>query len=94
MDRVHSRVVEVMTNLLLDVESVKQMVAGLGGFASVVSPGIDFDSALGAARGRAQAAISEAKAQAAVNTTALTAEVEKLETALSALGRTLTPSET
>ena len=46
VDRIHTKVTEVMGSILLDISSVKQMVAGLGGFASIFAPGAGIESTL------------------------------------------------
>lgn len=49
VDRIHTKVTEVMGSILVDISSVKQMVAGLGGFASIFAPGAGIESTLGGA---------------------------------------------
>lgn len=39
VDKIHTKVVEASNNIAVDITAVKQLVAGLGGFASLLMPG-------------------------------------------------------
>lgn len=60
VDKIHAKVTEAMSNLLVDVSAVPQLVAGLGGFASAFAPGVD----VGALLSKANKRIGEVTTQA------------------------------
>lgn len=67
VDRIHTKVTEVMGSIMVDISSVKQMVAGLGGFASIFAPGAGIESTLGGAFANyGQAKVGAIKADADV----------------------------
>lgn len=47
VDRIHTKVTEAMNGLVVDISSVKQQIAGLGGYASIFAPGSGIDSTIG-----------------------------------------------
>jgi len=46
VDKIHAKVTEALSDLLVDVSAVPQLVAGLGGFASAFAPGVDVGAML------------------------------------------------
>jgi hypothetical protein len=52
VDKVHAKVTEALSDLLVDVSAVPQLIAGLGGFASAFAPGVDVGKILSEANKR------------------------------------------
>ena len=52
VDKIHAKVTEAMSDLLVDVSAVPQLIAGLGGFASAFAPGVDVGALLSDANKR------------------------------------------
>lgn len=75
VDRVHSRVTEAMENIMVDVGSVKQSVAGLGGFAAAFAPGLDVSGLLESGFARFKAAAAPAPGVAAQGSVAPDLEI-------------------
>jgi hypothetical protein len=46
VDRIHTKVTEVMGSIAVDISSVKQMVGGIGGFAAIFAPGAGIEGLL------------------------------------------------
>jgi hypothetical protein len=49
VDRIHTRVTEAMGNVAVDISSIRQLVAGVGGFASIFAPGAGIESTVAGA---------------------------------------------
>ena len=84
VDRIHSRVTQAMGDIAVDVSSVKQMVAGLGGFANVLAPGTGIEARLSGAFSNYDKAGKGPGSQANV-TGDLTKAVSDLQAALAKL---------
>ncbi|MBT9492334.1 MAG: hypothetical protein IV107_08260 [Paucibacter sp.] len=52
VDKIHAKVTEALSDLLVDVSAVPQLIAGLGGFASGFAPGVDVGAMLSEANKR------------------------------------------
>jgi hypothetical protein len=46
VDRIHTKVTEVMGSIAVDISAVKQMVGGIGGFAAIFAPGAGIEGLL------------------------------------------------
>lgn len=87
VDRIATRVTVAMNDIAVDLSSVRQLLAGLGGFAATFAPGAGLDTGLADALGRYKTppAAGGAVAQTAVPTAELDAAVDALASRLSEL---------
>lgn len=84
-NRISTRVLEATRDITVNPASVRQMVAGIGGFAAMFAPGAGFESSLGDALGKYNK--GKPKAQAGVDTTRLDAAAQTLANDLALLGK-------
>lgn len=62
VDRIHTGVTKAMKDVAVDPSSIKQLVAGIGGFAEILAPGTGIESQLSEAMGKYRTAKAEAQA--------------------------------
>ncbi len=77
VDRIHTKVTEVMGSIVVDISSVKQMVGGIGGFAAVFAPGAGIEGLLAGGFDAFKAAKLKSGAQAGI--------IDALDNAMAAL---------